>query len=620
MPKTRKKRKKTAVPKGEPAPAPPHDEPESEPVVEEPIIESAEVPEEADDAKGEVEGYIEDEVEGKVDAGDEPKLRNQLQVELQRLQEEYKRQKAITSELERSREQSYNTITPPSATTGVGPGAASSPSSGAPLEAPPAPEYPEIAGAEPGLDMDYFGDSAVNKQLMTKVTALEDEIVALKASMDSKLDKESINEIRRLEETNSRLQDTLEQLTREMRGYQKEVEKTDLKLSNILMDLGFEETLDINKIPHRILVLVYETILNDVIDQIRHIKGLHDTELAVNEIIEDIRSHTSGGELFKYEHNRIRIPELAQYLRKKLISPKQIHITYKSILEKLLDYVPSHQPKNFKAMIKMQSQEYTVSSVIELEKRLENMTTQVNTIEKNLNKFLSKFKDSASTTQEFQDELENINVSIAKFSTNIDDLPKIIDELLEAKLEQKLGSTAAELSGTGPEEPEETTTSEAPGDKSEGTTEGEAGEVEIKDEVDAKAEAPEPTSAEDRPPEPQTLEEVQQKMKELVAQVESGMESEPGTEEEPKPEPEAEVSGPQDVFKSVTLGDDESEDIIAEELHSEVEEEKGVDEELGAEPEAEEDEELDTEDSEETDKDTDKDIGEEGGESEEEDS
>lgn len=382
----------------------------------------------------------------------EPELQASLKEELQRLQDEYKRQKEITGELEREREKLQMELL----TADSQPPAASLPSE-------PTPKlggYPEVFSAESEFDQSFMTEPGIDKQVVESVSQIKAELAELKEQLDNKVDMEALNNLPRLEEMSLELAQNITKFTKDLIQMQKEIEKNDQKLKDVLLDLGFEESLDINKIPHKILVLVYETILNDVLTRIRFTKGVQDTETAVNKIFENIRTHTSGGELFQFEGNKITIPNLPVYLSKKLISPKQIHITYNSILKQLLEYIPGYEPKNFKAMIKIKTQEYSIDSVIKLDTGFETFSEDLEELKKHLNKFMAKYKERETAQQMVQEELKNINIHITNLSNRLEELPQMMEERLSKLVAVKLGdlsedelsdkSSTPELSQTTP--------------------------------------------------------------------------------------------------------------------------------------------------------------------------
>lgn len=339
----------------------------------------------------------------------EPELKASLKEELQRLQDEYKRQKGITGELEREREKLQMELL----TANTLPPAASIPSE-------PAPKlggYPDVFSGEPEFDQSFMTEPGVDKQVVESVSQIKSELAEIKTQLENKVDMEALNNLPRLEEMSSDLAKNIAKFTKDLLQMQKEIEKKDQKLKDILLDLGFEESLDINKIPPKILVLVYETILNDVLTRIKFTKGAQDTETAVNKIFENIRTHTSGSELFQFEGNKITIPNLPIYLTKKLISSKQIYITYNSILKQLLEYVPGYEPKNFKAMIKIKTQEYSIDRVIKLDTDFETFSTELDELKKHLN---------------------NINIQITNLSNRLEELPQMMEEKLSKLVAAKL--------------------------------------------------------------------------------------------------------------------------------------------------------------------------------------
>ncbi len=374
-------------------------------------------------------------------------LRAELQSELKRLQDEYKHQRDLTAELERKRSDIQLGFKPV----------------GEPTLDSTRPEQVEVhmphihlqesetseTVKEPYKHADFHSDQPIGSQTFLSdididrrfsgsINSIKTELTELKDKLESKLDKEAINDLKIIQSKIDDLSTSLNNFNKEVQRLHKNVARTEEKLDDVLLDLGFEESIDINKIPNYILVLVYETILNDIINRIKHVLGTQDTETAVRKILENVRSHTSGGELFKYEHNKIKIPELRQYLDKKMISPKQIHITFNSIINQLLEYSSGYVPKNFKAMIKIKSQEYAVDMVDRLEERLVNLNNELGEVKNNINHFLLKYKDRMVTQQIYQEEMKNLNIQISKLTERIDTLPDNIDVSIENKIEKVL--------------------------------------------------------------------------------------------------------------------------------------------------------------------------------------
>ena len=390
---------------------------------------------------------------------DECELRSELQIEVKRLQDEFKRQKALTLELEQEREK-LRKVGSGSGFSGNGNGNISRgnrvgenrkstvgiPQS-ATITSKSKPEHHEIGfggGFGIGIDIDrgnkngnlgssYLSDSNIETQVTEGLSDLRNELDSLKVRLESKLGHDSINDFEATQEVVDKLSENILGFSKDLQIMRKEVEKNELRLSAVLLDLGFEESLDINKIPNYILVLVYETILNDIIAKMRHALGPQDTESAVVKILDGVRLHTSGGELFKYENNKIMIPELRQYLDKKMISPKQVHITHNSIAEKLLEFIPGYMPKNFKAMIKLKSQEYALDTAAKLETRIELLTERIEELNDKLNTNSTMIKKHDTDQHILKDEQKNMNIHFSKMSTRFDEFKKLIDKQIAQK-------------------------------------------------------------------------------------------------------------------------------------------------------------------------------------------
>jgi hypothetical protein len=375
----------------------------------------------------------------------ESDLKAELQTELKRLQEEYKRQKQLTAELERERSRAQFELSadnaPPIEVASISPDSSKK-----------TQDYPDIY-FDQSMEQTLFSDLEIEKRFSETINNIRSELVALSDNLNNKLDEDAITDLKASQNLVEELSQSISKFNQEVKKVQKEIQKTDEKLDSVLLDLGFDESLDINKIPNYILVMVYETILNDIIIKITNILGVQDTEESVNKILENVRSHTSGGELFKYDHNKIKIPELRQYLDKKMISPKQIHITFNSIVNKLVEYTPGYSPKNFKAMIKIMSQEYAVDSAIKIQRRFEELSSEMNEMKGNINKFLANYKDQVEAQQSNQGEMENLSSQIIKLSDRVNDLPGILEKTLDDKIEERLNSKLTEFSipSKGPE-------------------------------------------------------------------------------------------------------------------------------------------------------------------------
>jgi hypothetical protein len=152
----------------------------------------------------------------------------------------------------------------------------------------------------------------------------------------------------------------------------KDIERLDWKVEQLMDEVGFGESLDVSKIPPNILEIVYQATLDDVVKEMGKTRSLQEVGTMIERTLEEVRKNTSGSELFRYNGRRVVTENLARSIDQGLISAKQIQTTYAELLMRLLESVPGYKPKNFRAMIKIKSQEYAVDRVTHLLGRIEN--------------------------------------------------------------------------------------------------------------------------------------------------------------------------------------------------------------------------------------------------------
>ncbi|HEV8596025.1 MAG TPA: hypothetical protein VGR51_10910, partial [Thermoplasmata archaeon] len=144
---------------------------------------------------------------------------------------------------------------------------------------------------------------------------------------------------------------------------QKDFEKIRGRIDDIVDEVGYGEALDIAKVPPMILEGAYQAILDDVVDELRKVLGGHDAELHIHHSLEQLRLKTSGSELFHYRPHRLHVG-VAKALDKGLVSARQVQMTFEELLRHLLEPIHAHTPKNFRALIKIKSQEYAVDKAL----------------------------------------------------------------------------------------------------------------------------------------------------------------------------------------------------------------------------------------------------------------
>ncbi|UCE73696.1 MAG: hypothetical protein JSV56_11820 [Methanomassiliicoccales archaeon] len=281
----------------------------------------------------------------------------------------------------------------------------------------------------------------------------EDYEMAIKRIQDSIIDID-----RRIDSVNQEMEESGSRYG----SYQnmvKELKKLDEKTLEILEEIGFGESMNVAKIPPNILESVYETTIEDIVNEIRRNRGSHDAESIIKSTLEDIRTRTSGSELFYFDGRMMRTRNLAKAIQHKLISAKQVQTTYDELLSKLLEYIPGYKAKNFRAMIKLKSQEYAVDKTtllletFELLKEdinhLKNMVGSVsnrqNTIELEINNML-KSKVEIEDIERIKALLEEISGRQNQFDEALVDIKKEQEDQKE-DLSRQLEAISNKLKG-----------------------------------------------------------------------------------------------------------------------------------------------------------------------------
>ncbi len=343
-------------------------------------------------------------------------LKKQLQEEITRLQSEYKKQKVREKDIEDERKH-FRMETEKLTLKRQDLGAMPTPGISSLKPARPGPGA-EISGS-PSSQQVTEPEIGVSYEIYER---LEDELKALKNKMSEKADEEYVKQLIAQNKELSSINEKFTEFTRLITTTQKELKKVDIKLSEVLEDIGYEESLDIGKVPPEILELVYDTIIEDVIERINHDIGVHDTEVAINKTLEEIRFRTSGSELFKFEDGQLKIKNLSKYIKQKSISAKQIHTTFEELLSKLIENVPDYQAKNFKAMTKIKSQEFSLDRVMNIGDQFKNIEKSINDQDSQLNKLGNNFRELEDTKAMMMSEFRGFNTRVTELAKRVDEL------------------------------------------------------------------------------------------------------------------------------------------------------------------------------------------------------
>lgn len=194
--------------------------------------------------------------------------------------------------------------------------------------------------------------------------------------------------------------------------HRKDTQKLEVKVNDMAEEVGFGESLNVSKIPPSILESVYEATLADAVTALIRNSGPYDAEAIIQKILEDIRTQTSGSELFKYEEGKLRIMNLTRSLESRSISAKQIQATYSEVLKKIMDRVPGYKPKNFRAMLKIKSQEFAIDKTSGLTEILTEITTEIEDVKKIKGDLFERLADLEEARNELSSDVRVLEQKI----------------------------------------------------------------------------------------------------------------------------------------------------------------------------------------------------------------
>ena len=198
----------------------------------------------------------------------------------------------------------------------------------------------------------------------------------------------------------------------DLQPLQKELEKIRARIDDIVDEVGYGEALDISKVPPSILEAAYQAILDDVVAEMKKVRGVHDAELHIQSSLEQLRLKTSGSELFHYRPHRIHVG-IAKPLEKGLVSARQVQMTYDELLRHLLESIHQYTPKNFRALIKIKSQEYAVDKALSHAKSMEQAGPQLQALQSRLDRLEETVTGALRDVQDFTAKLQETLAGVA---------------------------------------------------------------------------------------------------------------------------------------------------------------------------------------------------------------
>ena len=206
------------------------------------------------------------------------------------------------------------------------------------------------------------------------------------------------------------LPDKLAGLVKRIKRLEEDDKKISERIGSVISEIGFGEVIDVSKVPPDILETVYEVTLNDVLNEMRAHVGTQGLDQLIYEILEGIRKQTSGSELFYFDGKKICTRKLATYITRKLISAKQ------TFMGRLLEYTHNYNPKNFKAMVNLKSQEYAVNNSRLLRGEVDVMRGEMSELKTEIYKLDDALKQS---TEKMNKELGGKLDTMAKEITSL---------------------------------------------------------------------------------------------------------------------------------------------------------------------------------------------------------
>ncbi len=288
---------------------------------------------------------------------------------------------------------------------------------------------------------------------------LESMLESMRSEMDG-LKKENSNLYMQIRELTDILTEKNDEIRRmlddkvddgRVRTLRKDFSKMNKKLVAVMEETGFGEIIDVTKIPPNILEIVYDSTLKDISLALWREYG-PGAERVIMDTLEKIRLETSGSEMFHYDGRYIVTRDVAKNIKRGMISAKQLQDTYEALLKALSEMVPTYKHKNFKAMIKLKSQEYTVDKTTFLLEKVEKMEENLTRIDEMLSSVVRGLSSQAERISEldrklhedmdlrFSKEIERYDAALSGMESGMADLKERFDsafDSMEKRAEEK---------------------------------------------------------------------------------------------------------------------------------------------------------------------------------------
>ena len=272
----------------------------------------------------------------------------------------------------------------------------------------------------------------LSSQRRIEINIVKNELTALKDVLESKANTEALQVVKEQIETlglsakrietietlNETVQERLETETNKRDELQ---QKTEGQIDDLTTGFGalnktVREIVDVVKpkdeaartinpaaVPPVVLQETYENIATDVFQQMVQQYGSTAAVSRVEAVVEYVRKSSAGMEFFEVSDNqRITAPGLANAIRRKLMSPHQLQITFTEFLRNLLGEVPDYQPLSLRSLTETGSQEYAVAEVTKLVEQTAVFGDSLSTIQKSLTETNAKIEALSSRIEKLE--------------------------------------------------------------------------------------------------------------------------------------------------------------------------------------------------------------------------
>jgi len=249
---------------------------------------------------------------------------------------------------------------------------------------------------------------AEKPQVEKKIDSLVAEVERLKSVFEAKESEEKVRQlelkIQKMEkEISGKLEaagtekEKLKGETREFAdqaGRQLEILTGNINtIMSTISSKSTKQTFNTASVPPVVLQEAYEEVSSDIFRRILVVHGTIAVD-KIKSIIDSIRMSSSGMEFFQIvDDKRISISGLAGAIKKKLISARQIQITFEQFLTRLEAEVPGYKPLSLIDLIESGSRAYSVSTSTKILEQAGRMEKEISSFNNRLMAVQEELKD-----------------------------------------------------------------------------------------------------------------------------------------------------------------------------------------------------------------------------------